>query len=97
MYYNSAIAFALVEVNARTPGQIPVMFFLYLMNALFNATIFGIFIDLLGVVNEKSMNQAEELDETNRTLAGTLEKYEIPMSLKKAIRAYLTKTYEYRF
>ena len=50
MYYNSAIAFALVEVNARTSSQIPAMFLLYSINALFNATIFGIFIDLTAVV-----------------------------------------------
>ena len=48
------------------------MFFIYLMNALFNATIFGIFIDLLGVVNEKGANQAEELDDRNITMEDTL-------------------------
>lgn len=53
MYYNSAISFALVEVNARTSQQVPLMFMIYLMNALFNAYIFGIFIDLIGILSQK--------------------------------------------
>lgn len=44
-WYNSAISFALVEVNARTENQIMMMFCIYVINAMINAYLIGIFID----------------------------------------------------
>ena len=65
MYYNSALSFALVEVNARSTNQVATMFFIYLVNALFNAYIFGIFIDLLAIVSSKTLDRMNELDDIN--------------------------------
>ena len=42
---NSAISFALVEVNARSPNQVTMMFTIYVVNAMINAYLIGIFID----------------------------------------------------
>ena len=50
-WYNSAISFALVEVNARTSSQIMVMFGVYVINAMINALLIGIFIDQMTVKN----------------------------------------------
>lgn len=44
-WYNSAISFALVEVNARSPSQVTLMFGIYVINAMINAYLIGIFID----------------------------------------------------
>ena len=44
-WYNSAIAFALVEINARTSSQITMMFCIYVVNAMINAYLIGVFID----------------------------------------------------
>ena len=44
-WYNSAISFALVEVNARSENQIIMMFGIYVVNAMINALLIGIFID----------------------------------------------------
>ena len=44
-WYNSAISFALVEVNARSSNQIIMMFCIYVINAMINAYLIGIFID----------------------------------------------------
>ena len=45
MWYNSAIAFMLVEVNARSNTQICVMLFIYVINAVVNAVLFGVFVE----------------------------------------------------
>ena len=44
-WYNSAIGFALVEVNARTSNQVAFMFCVYVINAIINAYLIGVFID----------------------------------------------------
>ena len=44
-WYNSAISFALVEVNARSSNQLVMMFCIYVVNAMINAYLIGVFID----------------------------------------------------
>ena len=45
MWYNSAIAFMLVEVNARSYTQMGVMVIIYVVNAIVNAVLFGVFVE----------------------------------------------------
>ena len=45
MWYNSALAFMMVEVNARTYTQICIMVPIYILNAIINAVLFGVFVD----------------------------------------------------
>ena len=45
MWYNSALAFMMVEVNARTYTQMAVMVPIYVLNAIINAVLFGVFVD----------------------------------------------------
>jgi hypothetical protein len=68
-WYNSAIAFALVEINARTSSQITMMFFIYVVNAMINAYLIGVFIDQFSVKNEKKQQKQDELDDSNTTMA----------------------------
>lgn len=56
-WYNSAISFALVEVNARTQNQVIMMFCIYVVNAMINAYLIGIFIDQFSAKNEKKLRQ----------------------------------------
>ena len=55
-WYNSVISFALVEVNARTPNQVMMMFCIYVVNAMINAYLIGVFIEQFQVKNEKKQN-----------------------------------------
>jgi len=52
-WYNSAISFALVEVNARSQNQVTMMFCIYVVNAMINAYLIGVFIDQFSIKNEK--------------------------------------------
>ena len=45
MWYNSSLAFMMVEVNARTTTQIIIMCAIYILNAVINAVLFGVFVD----------------------------------------------------
>ena len=45
VWYNSAIAFMLVEVNARSYTQLFVMIQIYVANAIVNAVLFGVFVE----------------------------------------------------
>ena len=65
-WYNSAISFALVEVNARTSSQIQMMFVIYVINAMINAYLIGVFIDQFSVKNEKRQMKQEQLDELSQ-------------------------------
>ncbi len=47
MWYHSALSLMLVEVTARSEMQILGMIIIYIINAIFNAILFGIYFDLL--------------------------------------------------
>jgi len=56
-WYNAAIGFALVETNPRTQNQIALMFCVYVVNAMINAYLIGIFIDQFSIKNEKKQEK----------------------------------------
>ena len=47
MWYHSALTLMLVEVTGRTSGQLFTLIIIYIINAVFNAILFGIYFDLL--------------------------------------------------
>jgi len=53
MWYHAAISLMLVEITARSMSQIAAMIFIYIMNAIFNAILFGIYFDLLVQVKRR--------------------------------------------
>jgi len=67
-WYNSAISFALVEVNARTSSQLTMMFCIYVVNAMINAYLIGVFIEQFSVKNAKKVEKQEQLDDSNSTM-----------------------------
>ena len=68
-WYNAAISFALVEVNACSSTQIFIMFIIYVINAMINAYLIGVFIDQFSVKNEKNVAKQDELDDSNLTMS----------------------------
>ncbi len=42
---------------------------IFVVNALFNATIFGIFIELISIVQSKTIEKTDQLDEVNEAMA----------------------------
>ena len=56
-WYNSAISFALVEINARSETQILMMFLIYVVNAMINAYLIGVFIDQFSEKNAKAVEK----------------------------------------
>ena len=53
MWYHSALSLALVDVTARSENHIYVLVIVYIINAIFNAILFGIYFDLLNEANAK--------------------------------------------
>lgn len=78
-WYNSAISFALVEVNARTANQLMFVFTVYVVNAMINAFIIGVFIENLSVKNAVAQEKQDEIDTTNTTMENL---HAVPFSLK---------------
>ncbi len=90
-WYNSAIAFALVEINARTSSQITMMFMIYVVNAMINAYLIGVFIDQFSVKNEKKQQKQDELDDSNTTMASLKI---IPEPLKQQVRTFFLQSFQ---
>ena len=53
MWYHSALSLALVDVTARTEQHIMILVIVYIINAIFNAILFGIYFDLIITANER--------------------------------------------
>lgn len=92
-WYNSAISFALVEVNARTQNQVIMMFCIYVVNAMINAYLIGIFIDQFSAKNEKKQRQQEELDDSNLTMS---QLKILPPIIKDKVRKFFLQSFQMR-
>jgi len=68
-WYNSLLAFMLVEVNPRSITQIGVMCVIYILNAIVNAVLFGIFFDQFEVIRRKEKAAQAEIDEANAVMS----------------------------
>ena len=95
MWYNSALAFALVEVNPRTYTQISVMIMIYIFNAIVNAVLFGVFVDQFEIVREKQKAQQKEIDDSNTVMYNIKFKKRAKgeVNIKRTVREYLMKTF----
>ena len=90
-WYNSAISFALVEVNARSPSQVFLMFCIYVINAMINAYLIGIFIEQFQQKNAKKQEKQDELDDSNETMVNLGI---IPMSLQAKVRTFFLQSFQ---
>jgi len=92
-WYNSAISFALVEVNAREQSQIVMMFCIYVTNAMINAYLIGVFIEQFSVKNAKKVEKQDELDDSNATMTQLAI---IPDNLKDEVRDFFLQSFQMR-
>ena len=90
-WYNSAISFALVEINARSQNQVTMMFCVYVVNAMINAYLIGVFIDQFTVKNEKKTDKQEQLDESNLTMS---QLKILPDPLKAQVRTFFLQSFQ---
>jgi len=96
MWYNSAIAFMLVEVNARSYSQMVVMCFIYIINAVVNAVLFGVFVEQFQVIRRKKNEYQEKIDTSNKIMyeLGMLKK---PLTIGEEVRTYFKKINETKY
>ena len=90
MWYHAALTLMLVEVTARTSVQMGGLIFIYIVNAIFNAILFGIYFDLLEETRRRQNEFQSQLDKAN-TAMGNLT---LPASLKDDVRNYILQTHE---
>ena len=53
MWYHSALTLMLVEITGRSSSHMLVLIVIYIINAIFNAILFGIYFDLLVEANRR--------------------------------------------
>ena len=68
MWYHSAISLMLVEITVRNNQQLKAQIMLYIINAIFNAILFGIYFDLLEVLRKKQHNHQADIDNSNTAM-----------------------------
>ena len=90
MWYHSALSLMLVEITARSFTQLGAMVLIYIVNAIFNAILFGIYFDLLEEARRRQNEFQTEIDNAN-TAMGNLP---LPESIKDQVRNYILQTHE---
>ena len=58
----------LVEITARSFSQLITMITVYIVNAIFNAVLFGILFDLLGVTKQQESEFSDRMDIANNSM-----------------------------
>ena len=85
MWYHAALSLMLVEITPRTFAQIGCMVCIYIMNAIFNAILFGVYFDLLVAAREKQKLFQETLDNADTAM----NNLSIPFWLNDKVRNYI--------
>ena len=65
------------------------MVIIYILNAIVNAVLFGVFVDQFEIVRRKETSFQREVDESN-TVMGLVN---MPRILKDNVRGYLARTF----
>ena len=89
MWYNSCLAFMMVEINSRTSTQMIIMCGIYILNAVIQAVLFGVFVDQFIIIRYKSTTQQSEIDDSNVVMI----LLSFPPDLRVDIRNYLKRTF----
>lgn len=90
MWYCAAIALRLVEVTVRSESQMTGIVFIYVVNAVFNAILFGIYFDLVSVAGHAQNEFQARVDDTNTAM----ENINLPDKLTQQIRDYILQTHQ---
>ena len=91
MWYHSALTLMLVEITARSESQIMCLIVVYIINAIFNAILFGIYFELLEEVRRRQNEFQLQLDNANTAMA---VQGELDAEIKEDVRNYILQTHE---
>ncbi len=69
MWYHSALTLMLVEITARSTSHMWGLIIIYIINAIFNAILFGIYFDLLVEANRRQNEFQANIDDANTAMA----------------------------
>ena len=90
MWYHSAIPLMLVEITARSETQILGLIVIYIINAIFNAILFGIYFDLLEEARRRQNEFQQQLDNANTAMANL----DLTAGIKDQVRNHILQTHE---
>lgn len=90
MWYHSALTLMLVEITARSMEQLISLIVVYIINAIFNAILFGIYFDLLQLARERQNAFQSEIDDANTAMTNL----NLPERIKDQVRNYILQTHE---
>lgn len=90
MWYHSALTLMLVEVTGRSNSQLATLIVIYIINAIFNAILFGIYFDLLMQARERDNEFMGQLDNANTAMSSL----HLPDKIKSQVRNYILQTHE---
>ena len=85
MWYHSALTLALVDVAARSFNHIAVLILAYIINAIFNAILFGIYFDLIIASKAKQHEFQTRVDDANTAMSNL----RLPDTLADTVRSYI--------
>lgn len=66
-----------------------VMIWIYIVNAVINAVLFGVFVDQFVIIRKKKNDQQEETDQSNIVM----NRLNIPTDLREELHDYLRRTF----
>ena len=90
MWYHSALTLMLVEITARSMQQIIGLIVIYIVNAIFNAILFGIYFDLLQEARARQNEFQSQIDDANTAM----QNLQLPGPIKEQVRNYILQTHE---
>ena len=90
MWYHSALTLMLVEITARTISQISFLIVIYIMNAIFNAILFGLYFDLIAESKRRQNEFQDQIDRANMAMINL----QLPFNIKEMVRNYILQTHE---
>lgn len=90
MWYHSALTLMLVEITARSETQILGLIVIYIINAIFNAILFGIYFDLLEEARRRQNEFQQQLDNANTAMANL----DLTAGIKDQVRNHILQTHE---
>ena len=80
----------LVEITARSETQILGLIVIYIINAIFNAILFGIYFDLLEEARRRQNEFQQQLDNANTAMANL----DLTAGIKDQVRNHILQTHE---
>lgn len=89
-WYHATQSLMLVDVTVRSMTQLGATVVIYILNAIFNAILFGIYFDLLEEARRRQNEFQGEIDNANTAMTNL----RLPLEIKESVRQYILETHE---